>query len=178
MTPGAHTASTRVGYGELFPVGASNAKLRIRCLIRSIQLHCDNLRALFGEQQVPSYSTVRRFMASQGLHKQRRVEARRQFAPREVRSFEVEHVNSCWHLDFHTGSRSVLTAKGPGKTVSVMHSRRPLSADLPCTVVRSTSETARTLVHGFCQAMMRCALPRSLLTDNGAAMMAEEFQTG
>jgi hypothetical protein len=40
------------------------------------------------------------------------VEASRQFAPREVRSFEVEHVNSCWHLDFHTGSGSVLTAKG------------------------------------------------------------------
>jgi len=32
---------------------------------------------------------------------QRRVEATKQFAPREVRSFEVEHVNSCWHLDFH-----------------------------------------------------------------------------
>jgi putative transposase len=40
------------------------------------------------------------------------VEASRQFVPREVRSFEVEDVNSCWHLDFHTGSRNVLTAKG------------------------------------------------------------------
>ncbi len=75
------------------------------------QKHPTGLRqsaGAIGEQQVPSYSTVRRFMESQGLHKQRRVEARRQFAPREVRSFEVEHVNSCWHLDFH----SVLTAKG------------------------------------------------------------------
>jgi hypothetical protein len=40
------------------------------------------------------------------------VEATKQFAPREVRSFEVEHVNSCWHLDFHIGSRNVLTAMG------------------------------------------------------------------
>jgi putative transposase len=76
----------------------------------SIKLHYDNLRALLDEQEVPSYDTVRRYMASRGL--QRRVEASRQFAPREVRSFEVEHVNSCWHLDFHTGSRNVVTAKG------------------------------------------------------------------
>jgi hypothetical protein len=51
------------------------------------------------------WGTVRRYMAWPGLLKQRRVEASRHFAPCEVRSFEVEHVNSCWHLDFHTGSR-------------------------------------------------------------------------
>ena len=39
-------------------------------------------------------------------------------------------------------------------------------------------ETVRSLVHGFCQALMRRGLPRSLLTDNGAAMMGEEFKNG
>ncbi|HEX8810518.1 MAG TPA: helix-turn-helix domain-containing protein, partial [Terracidiphilus sp.] len=127
----------------------------------SIKLHYDNLRALFGEQQVPSYGTVRRFMASQGLHKQRRVEASRQFAPREVRSFEVEHVNSCWHLDFHTGSRSVLTAKGTWVKPSALCILDDRSR-LICHVQWFLDETARTLVHGFCQALMRRALPRSL----------------
>jgi putative transposase len=143
----------------------------------SIKLHYDNLRALLGEQQVPSYGTVRRFMASQGLHKQRRVEASRQFAPREVRSFEVEHVNSCWHLDFHTGSRSVLTAKGTWVKPSALCILDDRSR-LICHVQWFLDETVRTLVHGFCQALMRRALPRSLLTDNGAAMMAEEFKNG
>jgi putative transposase len=57
------------------------------------KLHHDNLRALLGETEVPSYGTVLRYMASQCLDKQRRTEARKKFAPREVRSFEVEHVN-------------------------------------------------------------------------------------
>ena len=143
----------------------------------SVSLHYNNLQALFGEQQVPSYGTVRRFMASQGLHKQRRVEASRQFAPREVRSFEVEHVNSCWHLDFHTGSRSVLTAKGTWVKPSALCILDDRSR-LICHVQWFLNETARTLVHGFCQALMRRAVPRSLLTDNGAAMMAEEFKNG
>ena len=116
-------------------------------------------------------------MASQGLHKQRRVEASRQFASREVRSFEVEHVNSCWHLDFHTGSRSVLTAKGTWVKPSALCILDDRSR-LICHVQWFLDETARTLVHGFCQALMRRALPRSLLTDNGAAMMAEEFKNG
>jgi len=39
-------------------------------------------------------------------------------------------------------------------------------------------ETAETLVHGFCQALQRRGLPRALMTDNGAAMQAEEFRSG
>jgi hypothetical protein len=53
-----------------------------------VQLHYDNLQALLGEAEVPSYVTLRRYMASQGLYKQRRVEAAKQFAPREVRFYE------------------------------------------------------------------------------------------
>jgi putative transposase len=143
----------------------------------SVQLHYDNLRALLGEAEVPSYVTLRRYMASQGLYKQRRVEAIKQFAPREVRSFEVEHVNSCWHLDFHTGSRNVLTAKGGWVKPSALCILDDRSR-LICHVQWFLDETVRSLVHGFCQALMRRALPRSLLTDNGAAMMAEEFKNG
>jgi putative transposase len=36
----------------------------------------------------------------------------------------------------------------------------------------------RSLVHGFSQALMRRGLPRALLTDNGGAMLAEEFRNG
>jgi len=143
----------------------------------SVQLHYDNLQALLGEGEVPSYVTLCRYMASQGLYKQRRVEATKQFAPREVRSFEVEHVNSCWHLDFHVGSRNVLTAKGTWIKPSALCILDDRSR-LICHMQWFLDETVRSLVHGFCQALMRRALPRSLLTDNGAAMMADEFKNG
>jgi hypothetical protein len=39
-------------------------------------------------------------------------------------------------------------------------------------------ETAEALVHGICQAIQKRGLPRALLTDNGAAMLAEEFVAG
>ena len=70
---------------------------------------------------LPSYSTLRRYMKAQGWFKQGRVrrhptarDARRQraSAAREVRSFELDHVNALWHLDFHHGSRKVLTRQG------------------------------------------------------------------
>ena len=34
------------------------------------------------------------------------------FATRETRSYEVAHVHGLWHLDFHQGSRPVLTGAG------------------------------------------------------------------
>jgi putative transposase len=147
----------------------------------SVQLHHDNLRALLGEAEVPSYATVRRYFTAQGLHKQsrrgRRVEATKHFAPREVRSFEVEHVNAVWHLDFHECSRNVVTAQGTWvKPVAlcVLDDR----SRLVCHAQWFLDQTARSLVHGLSQALMRRGLPRSLLTDNGAAMMAEEFKNG
>jgi putative transposase len=148
----------------------------------SVQLHYDNLRAqLGGERQWPSYATVRRYFAAQGLHKRPRrgghLETTKQFAPREVRSFELEHVNSCWHLDFHHCSRNVLTAQGiwvKPIALCILDDR----SRLVCHVQWYLDETVKSLVHGFSQALMRRALPRALLTDNGAAMMAEEFKNG
>jgi transposase InsO family protein len=40
------------------------------------------------------------------------------------------------------------------------------------------SETAEDLVHGLSQAIQKRGLPRALLTDNGAAMVAEEVGEG
>ena len=39
-------------------------------------------------------------------------------------------------------------------------------------------ETAESLIHALCQAFMKRGLPRALMTDNGAAMLAEETTTG
>ena len=40
------------------------------------------------------------------------------------------------------------------------------------------AETAENLVHGFSQALQKRGLPRALLTDNGAAMVSDEFTEG
>jgi transposase InsO family protein len=40
------------------------------------------------------------------------------------------------------------------------------------------SENTECLVHGFCQALQKRALPRSLLSDNGSAMISGEFTRG
>jgi putative transposase len=147
----------------------------------SVQLHYDNLGALLGETELPSYATVRRYFLAKGLHKLprrgHRPEIAKQFARREVRSFEVEHINALWHLDFHHGSRKVLTAQGAWVTplaLCILDDRSRLA----CHLQWYLDESVRSLVHGFSQALMRRALPRSLLTDNGAAMMAEEFKNG
>ena len=153
----------------------------------SAQLHYDNLRAaLAGEAPLPSYSTLRRHMKAQGWFKQGRVRrhstpgmlaASERLQQREVRSFELDHVNALWHLDFHYGSRKVLTRHGTWMTpmaLAVLDDRSRLA----CHVQWYGDETAESLVHGFSQALQRRGLPRALMTDNGAAMMAEEFAAG
>ncbi len=156
----------------------------------SYALHYDNLVALAATDPalgpLPSYSTVRRFMAAQGLWKHRRVTsadtagARRaaaRLADREVRSFEAEHVNGLWHLDFHHGSKKVLTAGGHWVTplaLGVLDDRSRLA----CHLQWYTEETAENLVHALVQGFQKRALPRSLLTDNGSAMVAAEVTQG
>jgi len=96
---------------------------------------------------------------------------------REVRSFENEYVNGLWHMDFHHSSLAVLTPRGEWmhpKLLGVLddHSR------LACHVQWYLSETAEDLVHGLSQAFCKRGLPRALMTDNGAAMIAEETRQG
>jgi putative transposase len=153
----------------------------------SAQLHYDNLRVALGnDSPLPSYSTLRRHMKAQGWFKQGRLRrhptpgmlaASERLQSREVRSFELDHVNALWHLDFHYGSRKVLTGQGTWMTpmaLAVLDDRSRLA----CHVQWYGDETAESLVHGFSQALQRRGLPRSLMTDNGAAMMTEEFGAG
>jgi transposase InsO family protein len=96
---------------------------------------------------------------------------------REVRSFEAEYVGSLRHLDFHHGSLKVLTPKGqwqrpPALGILDDHSR------LCCHLQWYLSETAADLVHGLAQAIQKRGLPRALLTDNGAAMVADDVTQG
>lgn len=161
----------------------------------SYQLHYDNLSARLHKQPqlgaLPSYATIRRFMQRNGLVKKKR-RRRRDGAPetsppsanrhpsfeaREVRSFESEYVNALWHLDYHHGSRKVLSSHGDWftpKLLAVVDDRSRLA----CHVQWYRNETAEELVHALCQAFMKRGLPRSLLTDNGSAMRAAEVEQG
>lgn len=155
----------------------------------SYQLHFDNLNVVAGGNpqygRMPSYSTILRYMKSRGLVRRcltnkrtpgvERAEARLQ--AREVRSFESAYVHGLWHLDFHHGSHKILSPEGEWikpLLLAVMddHSR------LVCHAQWYLGETAEDLVHGLCQAFLKRGLPRSLLTDNGSAMIAAETEQG
>jgi transposase InsO family protein len=106
-----------------------------------------------------------------------RQEAIRRREQREIRSYEAEYVGSLWHLDFHHGSLKVLSSCGQWQRPIVLgilddHSR------LCCVLQWYLSETAEDLVHGLSQAIQKRGLPRALLSDNGPAMIAEEFSAG
>lgn len=160
----------------------------------SYQLHSDNLAPVVQAQPdlgpMPSYATVRRYMKSAGMVKQRRRRGGRRalegsdlepvregLEPREVRSFEAEYVHGLWHLDFHHGSLKVLTARGQWvvpRLLAVLDDR----SRLVCHAQWYLSETAEDLVHGLSQAFLKRELPRALLTDNGSAMIADETRQG
>jgi transposase InsO family protein len=156
----------------------------------SYQLHYDNLAAFVKSAPslgpLSSYSTVRRYMKAHGLLRKPRCQlkgrpgeahAAERRQTREVRSYEAEYVGSLWHLDFHHGSLKVLTDRGQWQRPIALgilddHSR------LCCHLQWYLSETAEDLVHGLSQAIQKRGLPRALLSDNGAAMVAEEVKEG
>jgi len=155
----------------------------------TVQLHYDNLLALAAEDEtlgaIPSYGTIRRHFKARGYFRKRSPkcdtagarQAERRLEQLEVRSYEAEYVHGLWHADFHHGSIPVLTPSGAWATPLLLgilddHSR------LVCHLQWYRDETAETLVHGLCQAFQKRALPRALMTDNGAAMQAEEFRSG
>ena len=156
----------------------------------SCQLHADNLAALIKADSslgpMPSYSTVLRFMRATGLTKQRRLRAseRREVErvairadEREIRSYEAEYVHGLWHLDFHHGSKKVLTASGEWMTpmmLGILDDRSRLA----CHVQWYLTETAENLIHALVQAIQKRGLPRSLLTDNGSPMLAKDTVQG
>jgi len=155
----------------------------------SYQLHVDNLVVVVEQDPsigpMRSYSTLRRYMSSQGMKRlkgRRRgvagVDAadlrREQF---ETRSYEVEYVHGLWHLDFHKGSRQVLTRKGRWETAKLLgfiddHSR------VCCHLQWYLDESTETLVHGVSQALQKRDLPRAVMSDQGSAMKGAEFRQG
>ncbi len=157
----------------------------------SYKLHLDNLAVQIEGNpdlgRAPSYPTLRRFMAAQGLLRQRRkrgrqeregeLRAREHVLGREVRSFESEYVSGLWHLDFHHGSLKVLRPEGEWVRpilLAVLDDR----SRLICHAQWYLDETAESLIHGLTQAFLKRGLPRALLSDNGSAMTATETTEG
>jgi len=151
------------------------------------QLHHDNLRVTLRAAGLkwPSYPSVRRYLKAEGLLRRRppkrstdgAVAARERLEQREVRSYEVEHVLQLMHLDFHHGSRKVLTRSGTYVKPLLVGFIDDRSRYL-CHAQWYTNEGSRELVHGLCQALQKVGLPRSLMTDNGSAMISGEFTAG
>lgn len=151
----------------------------------SYQLVHDNLVALGREQPrlhpLPSYATVCRYMKHHGLakhRKPRRHELEPSFVPRERRLFEVAHVHGLWHCDFHEGKRKVVTASGELAAVSLfalIDDRSRLCCHAQWYV---GAEDTESFVHGLCQGFQKRGLPRALLSDNGAPMLAAETREG
>lgn len=156
----------------------------------SYRLHYDNLIAHLNahpeDGMPPSYASVVRYMQRMGYRKtprprsplspglERAFERRQSY---EIRSFENEYVGGLWHLDFHHASRQILTSNG--------EYRRPLClciiddrSRLCCHIQWYWNEDTKSLSHGFMQALQKRGLPRSLLTDNGSAMLGAEFVQG
>lgn len=156
----------------------------------SYQLHADNLRVVVAKNPhygvMPSYSSIVRYMKSHGWIRLPGSRGNRtpgmeraltRLNSREVRSYEAAHVNALWHLDFHHGSHKILTPRGEWVSPLLLgilddHSR------LICHAQWYWTETAQDLVHGLSQAFLKRGLPRSLLSDNGSAMMAAETTQG
>lgn len=151
-----------------------------------MKLHRDNLLVLAADDEslgrVPSYSTLRRYMAHRSWRKMPRLRrpgqaaARARRESREVRSFESEHVAGLWHLDFHHASRKILIATEWVRPIllAVLDDR----SRLICHAQWYLDEKAESLVHGLVQAILKRGLPRSLMTDNGGAMTADETTEG
>jgi len=151
------------------------ADYRLRFPSWSVQLLFDNLVADCLKLNNPSYSTVLRYLKRQGcqIYNSRG----KSHNSKEIRSYEVAYVGQMWHMDFHKGSRMVVTQNGEFKQPLCMAIIDDKSR-LVCHAQWFLCETAEVLVHGLIQAILKRGLPRTFYSDNGAAMKAEEFKAG
>jgi putative transposase len=167
------------------PVASELTRLRREHPRWSFQLVFDNLVVLRAENpelgKLPSYPSLCRYMKHHGLDKRRKLrrhETEPDFVPRERRSFEVAHVHALWHFDFHQGKRSVALPTGELRTPVLLgilddHSRLCCHAQWYL-----DAENTESLVHGLSQAFQKRGLPRAILSDNGAPMVAAETMQG
>ncbi len=151
----------------------------------SYQLVHDNLAAIAREKPelgpIPGYATVCRFMKHHGLGKRRKARRYEQepgFVPRERRSFEVAHVHGLWHCDFHKAKRKVMTASGERKIATLFGLLDDRSRICCHAQWYLGDENTESFVHGLCQGFQKRGLPRALLSDNGAPMIAAETREG
>jgi len=149
----------------------------------------DNLQVVLADTDLPvpcpSYPSVRRYLKAHGLTRKRPerrgidqiLNAGAPPTEREIRSYEVPYILQLLHLDFHEGSRKIITRTGERITPLLVafiddHSRFMAHAQW------YMNEGTEQFVHGFCQALSKVGLPRSLMNDRGSAMMSGEFTAG
>ena len=137
----------------------------------TLQLHFDNLRVTW-PGATRRRRRIRRSVVScrrRGCFAKRRAKratagallARDRLDRLEVRSYEVDYVSALWHLDFHHGSRKVLTRAGRGSSRYCWASStiaRAWSAMLQWYL----DETAESLVHGLCAGLHEARLAARL----------------
>jgi transposase InsO family protein len=155
----------------------------------SVQLHYDNLLAHALKDPkfpfIPSYKSVLRCMRENGWSKTNgsshltdgQIKAEQRKERREIKGYEASHVHALWHLDFHHAKIKLLDASGAWQqpiVLAIIDDRSRLC----CHLQFYMAETAECLIHGLTQAFMKRGLPRALMTDNGAAMVAEETREG
>jgi putative transposase len=170
-------------------LGAAIAQLYKQHPTWTYQLHFDNLVTLVGEQPglgaLPSYPTVRRYMKSCGMYRQRARRSRKErdasadvaVHARETRSYEHAYVHGLWHLDFHQGSRKVLLPSGQWRPAFLLGVLDDCSR-LCCHAQWYLEQDTEALVHALSQAILKRGLPRALMSDNGSAMTSAETTEG
>lgn len=155
----------------------------------TVQLHYDNLKVRVQNQphlgKLPSYKTVLRCMRDNGWIRSRepaqatngQLLAAKRKEQREIRGFEVPYHNGLWHLDFHHAKVRILDGSGRWHQPMALAILDDYTR-ICCHLQFYLSETAECLIHGLNQAFMKRGLPRALMSDNGAAMIAEEARQG
>lgn len=157
----------------------------------SVHLHYKNLEALAEKvpelTPVPSYWSVRRFFEAQAMVKRPRLSSRRtpgvehaeqRLEKREVRSWEMEFVNSVWHWDGHEANLKVLTPHGDYEIpilIGIIDDHSRLACHLQWYY---GSERAQIVAHTLMQACMKRGVPGAGYHDNGKAMTAKEISQG
>lgn len=142
----------------------------------TIQIHYDNFIVWLSMknknlEQQPSYTTVRRYFRRNGWDRCKTI------STKEVRPYEVKHVGGLWHLDFHHGKKAIILPNGI-KNYPICLAIIDDHSRLICHLQWFIHENTKALVHGFIQALLKRGIPRSLLTDNGSAMISDEFTEG
>ena len=129
----------------------------------------------------PSYATTCRYARRHDLGRRKppkKHETGSGFVAREKRLFEATHVHAIWHGDFHKIPRKVATSDGAWQEVVLLAFLDDRSRLCCHAQWYPNFEDAQAFVHGLSQAFLKRGLPRVLVTDNGAGMVAAETQEG